>query len=122
MNKSIHDIKKHNTDKENKMNQALNEKGMEIARLNGIIQELENKIKHLSSRNQVEIENVEKTMLETRTVMNTEKERLMETTKKEKDLQHGENLRVRDEQDRQIDDLKKENSLLLDNYEKSKVR
>jgi len=53
------------------MNQALNEKGMEIARLNGIIQELENKIKHLSSRNQVEIENVEKTMLETRTVMNT---------------------------------------------------
>jgi signal transduction protein with GAF and PtsI domain len=122
LNKSIHDIKKHNTDKENKMNQALNEKGMEIARLNGIIQELENKIKHLSSRNQVEIENVEKTMLETRTVMNTEKERLMETTKKEKDLQHGENLRVRDEQDRQIDDLKKENSLLLDNYEKSKVR
>lgn len=122
MNKSIHDIKKHNTDKENKMNQALNEKGMEIARLNGVIQELENKIKHLSSRNQVEIENVEKTMLETRTVMNTEKERLMETTKKEKDLQHGENLRVRDEQDRQIDDLKKENSLLLDNYEKSKVR
>lgn len=104
------------------MNQALNEKGMEIARLNGVIQELENKIKHLSSRNQVEIENVEKTMLETRTVMNTEKEKLMETTKKEKDLQHGENLRVRDEQDRQIDDLKKENSLLLDNYEKSKVR
>jgi preprotein translocase subunit Sec63 len=76
----------------------------------------------LSSRNQVEIENVEKTMLETRTVMNTEKERLMDTTKQEKTLQHGENIRVRDEMDRHLHDLKKENSLLLDNYEKSKVR
>ena len=61
-------------------------------------------------------------MLETRTVMNTEKDKLMDTTKKEKELQHGENSRVRDEMDRQIHDLKKENNLLLDNYEKSKVR
>ena len=41
-------------------------------------------------------------MLETRTVMNTEKDKLMETTKKEKELQHGENTRVRDEIDRQL--------------------
>lgn len=41
-------------------------------------------------------------MLETRTVMNTEKDKLMETTKKEKDLQHGENTRVRKELESQI--------------------
>lgn len=41
-------------------------------------------------------------MLETRTVMNTEKDKLMETTKKEKDLQHGENTRVRSELENQI--------------------
>jgi len=46
----------------------------------------------------------------------------METTKKEKDLQHGENIRVRDQLDKQLADLKKENNILLDNYEKSKVR
>lgn len=54
--------------------------------------------------------------------MNTEKDKLMETTKKEKDLQHSENTRVRDEIDRQLQDLKKENRLLLDNYEKAKLR
>jgi len=46
-------------------------------------------------------------MLETRTIMNTEKDKLMDTSKKEKHLQHGENSRVRGELDRQIDDLKK---------------
>jgi hypothetical protein len=46
-------------------------------------------------------------MLETRTVMNTEKDKLIDTSKVEKNLQHGENQRVRDELDRQIADLKK---------------
>jgi len=54
--------------------------------------------------------------------MNTEKDKLMDTAKKEKHLQHGENSRVRDELDRQIADLKKENSILLDNYQKSQIR
>ena len=80
---------------------------MEIADLKGTISELENKIKHLHSRNQVEVENVEKTMLETRTIMNTEKDKLVDTSKAEKNLQRGENQRVRDELDRQIADLKK---------------
>ena len=66
------------------MNDALNEKGIEIANLNGTILELENKISHLSSKNQVEVENVEKTMLETKTIMNTEKDKLLDTSKKEK--------------------------------------
>ena len=61
---------------------------MEIARLDGTIVELQNKIKHLESRNQIEVGNIEKTMLETRTVMNTEKEKLMDTSKQEKDLLH----------------------------------
>ena len=46
-------------------------------------------------------------MLETKTIMNTEKDKLMDTSKKEKHLQHGENTRVRSELERQIDDLKK---------------
>ena len=84
MNKHIHDLKKRHNDKESKMNDALNEKGIEIANLNGTILELENKISHLSSKNQVEVENVEKTMLETKTIMNTEKDKLLDTSKKEK--------------------------------------
>lgn len=61
-------------------------------------------------------------MLETKTIMNTEKDKLMDTSKKEKELQHGENKRVRDEVDRQVADLKKENLILLDNYQKSQIR
>ena len=122
LNKQIHDNKKRSNDKEKALTDALNEKGMEIANLKGTIAELQNKIKHLSSKNQVEKENVEKTMLETRTIMNTEKDKLMDTSKKEKHLQHGENSRVRGELDRQIDDLKKQNNILLDNYQKSQLR
>ena len=122
LNKNIHDIKKRNSDKEGKLNEALNEKGLEIANLNGIILELQNKIKHLSSKNSVEVQNVEKTMLETKTLMNTEKDKLMDTSKQEKELQHQENRRVRGQLEKQIEDLKKENNILLDNYEKAKVR
>lgn len=34
-------------------------------------------------------------MLETKTLMNTEKDKLMDTSKQEKELQHQENRRVR---------------------------
>ena len=61
-------------------------------------------------------------MLETKTLMNTEKDKLMDTSKQEKELQHQENRRVRGQLDKQIEDLKKENNILLDNYEKAKVR
>jgi hypothetical protein len=37
------------------LNESLNQKGLEIAKLNGTILELENKIKHLGSRNLVEV-------------------------------------------------------------------
>lgn len=83
---------------------------------------MHNKIKHLSSKNQVEVENVEKTMLETRTLMNTEKEKLMGTATKEKGLLQDENERVRSELEIQIADLRKENDILLDNYQQSKIR
>lgn len=45
----------------------------------------------------MEVENVEKTMLETRTLMNTEKEKLLETAQKEKHLLKEESTRVREE-------------------------
>ena len=61
-------------------------------------------------------------MLETKTIMNTEKEKFVDISKKEKDLQHGENKRVREELEKQIEGLKKENNILLENYEKGKVR
>lgn len=54
--------------------------------------------------------------------MNTEKDKLVDTSKKQKELQHGENKRVRDELEKQIEGLKKENNILLDNYEKGKAR
>ena len=54
--------------------------------------------------------------------MNTEKDKLMETAAKEKTLQHGENTRVREEMDKRLGDLQKENNILLDNYQKSKIR
>ncbi len=54
--------------------------------------------------------------------MNTEKDKLMDTAAKEKTLQHGENTRVREELDGRLGDLQKENNILLDNYQKSKIR
>ena len=95
---------------------------MEIAELKGTIQELENKIKHLASKNLVEVGNVEKTMLETKTLMNTEKEKLLDTTTKEKHLTNEEQNRIRSEYEKQIQELRKENDALLDNYQKAKIR
>jgi hypothetical protein len=63
---------------------------MEIARLQGIIQQLELKLTSLGSRNQVEVENVEKTLLETRTMMNSEKEKFFDIVNHEKSLVENE--------------------------------
>jgi predicted nuclease with TOPRIM domain len=95
---------------------------LEIARLQGVIQELENKIKTLGSKNLVEVENVEKTILETRTLMNSEKDKFFETVDREKALAYKEYERVRQELQKQIDELKKENEILQDNYRKSQIR
>lgn len=59
----IHDLKKTHAEKQQKLTETVDNKNLEIARLDGTIVELQNKIKHLSSRNQVEVENIEKTML-----------------------------------------------------------
>lgn len=53
LNKKLHQLKKASQDKENELTASNNEKGLEIARLSGLIQELENKIKVLGSKNQV---------------------------------------------------------------------
>ena len=84
--------------------------------------ELENKIKQLSSKGQVEVENVERTMLETRTLMNSEKEKLLEHASREKALLQEENDRVRKELEAQLAELRKQNELLQDNYRKSQIR
>ena len=115
-------MKKNHGDKEKKMTETINQKNLEIAKLDGTILELENKVKHLTSKNQVEQENIEQTMLHTTTIMNTEKEKLMDAAKKEKELQHRENRRVRDELEKQVEDMKKENNILLDNYEKAQIQ
>jgi hypothetical protein len=87
-----------------------------------VVIELENKIKQLSSKGQVEVENVERTMLETRTLMNSEKEKLLEHASREKYLLQEENDRVRKELESQLAELKKQNELLQDNYRKSQIR
>ena len=86
LNKKIASNKKQADDKQHQLTASNNEKGLQIARLQGLVHELENKIKSLGSKNQVEVENVEKTLLETRTLMNSEKEKLLQTANREKDL------------------------------------
>lgn len=86
------------------------------------MQELENKIKSLGSKNQVEVENVEKTILETRTLMNSEKDKFFDTVNREKSLISKEADRVRQELEVQINDLRKQNEVLQDNYRKSLIR
>ena len=61
-------------------------------------------------------------MLETKTLMNTEKEKLLDTTTKEKHLTNEEQNRIRSEYEKQIQELRKENDALLDNYQKAKIR
>lgn len=100
----------------------IEEKSLQIANLQGRIQELESKVGHLHSKNQVEKENVEKTFLETKSLMNNEKDKLLETTKKERGLTQNETDRVRSELETQINDLKHENELLQDNYKKLQIR
>lgn len=54
--------------------------------------------------------------------MNNEKDKFFDTTKKEKSLIDTEFNREKSVLASQIDDLKRENDLLRDNYEKSKIR
>ncbi len=119
---NIASLKKQHSEKEAELTDSNNKKGIEIARLQGVVMELESKIKQLSSKGQVEVENVERTMLETRTLMNSEKEKLLENASREKALLQEENDRVRKELETQLTELKRQNELLQDNYRKSQIR
>lgn len=54
--------------------------------------------------------------------MNTEKDKLLETVGKEKELSQSEVDRVRREMEAQIKDLNKENDALRDNYRRGQIR
>lgn len=54
--------------------------------------------------------------------MNMEKDKLLDTASREKQLLQAENDRVRAELYAQINDLRSENQLLQDNYQKSQIR
>lgn len=95
LNRKIAALKKQHSDKEAELTESNNQKGLEIARLQGLVQELETKIRSLGSKNQVEVENVEKTILETRTLMNSEKDKFFDTVNREKTLANKENERIR---------------------------
>lgn len=71
---------------------------------------------------QVEVENIEKTYLDTQALMNVEKEKHFDTTAKERSLLEDRFSKERAELQTHIDDLKRENELLKDNYEKGKIR
>lgn len=77
------------------MKRALEEKRLQIAELKGQIEEYVAKVGVLHSKFEVEKGNVEKTMIETRTLMTSEKEKLSETMKREKDLTQDEHSKVR---------------------------
>lgn len=61
-------------------------------------------------------------MLETRTLMNTEKDKFFDTVNKEKALITKEAQRIRQELEDQLADLRKENDILQDNYRKALIR
>lgn len=122
LNRKIAALKKQHGEREAELTAANNQKGLEVARLQGVVAELESKVRQLSSKGQVEVENVERTMLETRTLMNSEKEKLLETASREKTLLQEENDRVRKELESQLAELKRQNELLQDNYRKSQIR
>lgn len=115
-------LKKQHSDREAELTSINNQKGLEIARLQGVVVELEAKVKSLASKGQVEVENVEKTMLETRALMSSEKDKLTDTANREKALIRQENDRLRQELEAQIAELKRQNVILEDNYRKSQIR
>lgn len=61
-------------------------------------------------------------MLETRTLMNTEKDKFFEAANKEKNLISQQAQRVRKQLEDQIADLRKQNEVLQDNYAKALIR
>lgn len=61
-------------------------------------------------------------MLETRTLMNTEKDKFFEAANKEKNLISQQAQRVRKQLEDQIADLRKQNEALQDNYAKALIR
>lgn len=55
LNKHIASSNKHHLEKENQLSETINKRGLQIADLKGTIHQLETKIKHLASKNQVEV-------------------------------------------------------------------
>jgi hypothetical protein len=54
--------------------------------------------------------------------MNSEKDKLLDITNRQKQLQQTQNDKVRQELETQIHDLRQENEILLDNYQKLAIR
>jgi chromosome segregation ATPase len=122
LKKQVDKLKRDHQGKENELTEDNNQKGIENAKLKGLVEELENKVTHLESSNRVEAGNIEKTMFDNTALMNAEKEKLQAIVAREREHLQTENDRVRRELDSQLADLNKENDLLRDNYRKAQIR
>lgn len=107
---------------ENKLKKEIEKRNLEIADLKGKIQELTNKIGALGGDLKVAAEGAEKTKLEHESLLNTEKDRYVESKNADRSLRTNEATRVQRNLEKLIDDLKHENEVLREEERQWKIR
>lgn len=107
---------------ENRLKKEIDKRNLDIADLKGKIQELNNKISALGGDIKVAAEGAEKTRLEHESLLNTEKDKYVETKDADRSLRNTEASRVHKGLQKQIDDLKHENELLREEERQWKIR
>ncbi len=107
---------------ENKLNKEIDKKNLEIADLKGKILELNSKIGALGGDIKVAAEGAEKTRLEHESLLNTEKDKYIESKEADRSLRTTEAQRVQKNMQKAIDDLKHENEVLREDERQWKIR
>lgn len=107
---------------DNKLKKEIEKRNLEISDLKGKIHELNNKILALGGDLKVAAEGAEKTRLEHESLLNTEKEKYVESKDNDRNLRNNEATRVQKNLQRVIDDLKHENEVLREEERQWKIR
>lgn len=107
---------------ENKLKKEIEKRNLDIADLKGKIQELNNKISAMGGDLKVAAEGAEKTRLEHESLLNTEKDKYVESKDADRSLRSNEATRVKGNLEKLISDLKHENELLQERERQWKIR
>ena len=99
-------------EKEEKLKKELEKRNIEIAELKGTIHEMETKVGVLGTDLKVAAEGAEKARLEHESLLNTEKDKYVDSKDKDRDLRNNEHNRVLEKERKEKGDLKKENDIL----------